>query len=477
LSYLKLTEFLNNYVTFRRKLDYHVEYIKYILWFSGAEIMIDLRSFDSIEFRMFVQIMSFIVSLIVTQMAMVEWRRNNNVFYKYLALGFGIMFIEITMMTVVLIFSFLTGTAIDIIGIPVIDHVLRTSSYIYLAAAFTTVKASYRSRFVKINLISLFIFAPIYLFLSSLSLYNPGQSPINAIGDLIFEVWNTGLIIHTINTILNSNLRIKKGLSIATSVLLIKQAIHFVNTALLHQTLPYLILLERFMVVIYLYAIIITLHKEIIADLLHIEAEKNMMKERSHLDTIRALVNSLEAKDEYTRGHSDRVTEYAMVIGIKLGLDNEELTRLYYGAILHDIGKIGISEDILNSADRLCTDEFDSIKKHPEIGANIVFTVDILRNVAPAILHHHEWYDGSGYPMWLKGSEIPLHARIIAISDALDAMSSNRTYRISLTEEKALAELVRTSGTQFDPQLVRIFVEAMGLNVRNLTKPDLNCSA
>lgn len=435
-----------------------------------------LSVFSNMEFRFAIQIMCFITALIVTQMAVIEWRRNKNTLYKYLALGFGLMFILITVQTGTYVYFFATGKTYSRYTLHVIENTIFTASLIYTAAAFTTVKSSFRSRFIRINFFVLLLFAPLAWISSR---FNDVYSLYSAsiLWELLpFELWHTGLIIHTIIAIAGSTVRMKKGLIIATCLLLTKQIFHFVGIFAVNR-FPALSLAENTLFVFYFYAVITTVHNEIISDLIHADMEKNSVKEKAHQDTIRALINSLEAKDEYTRGHSDRVTEYAMVIGEKLGFSNKELTKLYYGAILHDIGKIGISEDILNHPFSLGRDDFDIMKKHPEIGATIVSSIDSLKNIAPSILYHHERFDGSGYPSGLKGHEIPLHARIIAIADSLDAMSSTRSYRTSLTEENAIHELIAGAGTQFDPELVRVFVEALGLDVKELDKKILSRSA
>lgn len=430
--------------------------------------------FGSTEFRMFVQILSFIIALIVTQMVVVEWRRNRITIYKYLTLGFGLMFAQITLTTLFLIYSYWSGKHPYQSQFMVFEQVLLLLSYIYIAAAFTTSKPSFSSRFVRTNLIVLLVAAPLLLMTLSLERLHPALDILRYWHDLPFEVWAVGLLVHTVISILNSKVRMKKGLVIATCLLLLKHGIHFAGMVTWDYFQPLIPLAEHLLMAIYFYAIITTLHKEIVADLLFIDLEKDLVKEKAHQDTIRALINSLEAKDEYTRGHSDRVTEYAMVIGQKLRFDHDELTRLYYGAILHDIGKIGISEDILNNPLSLCRDEFDCMKKHPEIGATIVSSIDYLKNIAPSILYHHERFDGSGYPKGLKGTEIPLHARIIAITDALDAMSSTRTYRNSLTEDKTIREIIHCAGTQFDPDLVKILFEALGIEIEESDKQYLS---
>lgn len=418
--------------------------------------------------------MSFVIALIVTQMSIVEWRRNKNRMYKHLTLGFGLMFAQITVITAFLVYSFWSGRPVDESQVTVLEHMLLTCSYIYITAAFVTNKSSFKSRFIRAN-----IFVLLFLSFILWSIWNISDTKpyLKFWSDLPFEIWNVGLLIYAVWSISRLRVRMRRGLVIATAFLLCKNIVHFLGVFASSHLQPVIPLIEHLNLVIFFYVIITTMHKGIIEDLLFMESEKNKYKEKAHQDTIRALINSLEAKDEYTRGHSDRVTEYAMVIGQRLGFDQNELTQLYYGAILHDIGKIGISEDILNNPLSLCRDQFDCIKKHPEIGANIVTSIEYLKNIAPSILHHHERYDGTGYPHGLKGKEIPLHARIISITDALDAMSSTRTYRRSLPEDKTIREIIEGSGTQFDPDLVKVLLDALGVDVKNFKITDLSLPA
>ncbi|MGM0608614.1 MAG: HD-GYP domain-containing protein [Candidatus Muiribacteriota bacterium] len=179
----------------------------------------------------------------------------------------------------------------------------------------------------------------------------------------------------------------------------------------------------------------------------------------SYKSTIMALSNALDAKDSYTGGHSSAVTKYAIPIALEIGMDKEFIERLEYAGMLHDIGKIGIIENILNKKGRLTEEEFAIIKKHPVIGADILGSVSFLEDIVPIVRHHHERWDGKGYPDGLKGKEIPLGARIIGIADTFDAMTSDRPYRKGLPAEIARAEIERCSGSQFDPELGKVFLK------------------
>jgi len=177
--------------------------------------------------------------------------------------------------------------------------------------------------------------------------------------------------------------------------------------------------------------------------------------------TIQCLVSALEMKDTYTQGHAKRVTEYSLSIGSKLNLDETELRDLYLGAILHDIGKVGTDDDVLNKPDSLNLREETLVREHPTKGTLFIAGVEDLRHIIPVILHHHERWDGTGYPGRLKGEQIPLHARIVCIADAFDAMMTNRSFREGLDKESAILELHKKKGTQFDPFLVDVFIECL----------------
>ena len=179
--------------------------------------------------------------------------------------------------------------------------------------------------------------------------------------------------------------------------------------------------------------------------------------ERSYLQTIEALAAALDARDSATEGHCQRVTGCTLIIGEHLGIQGAEMTTLHYGAALHDIGKIGIPDAILGKPDRLTEEEWALMRQHPELGERIISGIQFLRSAMPIVLHHHERWDGAGYPMGLKGEDIPLGARIFMVSDAFDAMISNRPYRRGMPYEQALREIRHVSGKQFDPVVVEAF--------------------
>lgn len=188
-------------------------------------------------------------------------------------------------------------------------------------------------------------------------------------------------------------------------------------------------------------------------------AELNQLKfeyqsQHLYLKTITALTEAIDAKDMYTAGHSQRVAEISATIAYELGLTQKEIDTIHYGALLHDIGKIGIPESILNKKGKLTKEEFFNIKRHPVIGTNILRSIDFLDDALHIVRYHHERYDGKGYPDGLKHDNIPFMARIVCIADAWDAMTSNRSYREALPIQVAIEELEKNAGTQFDPVMI-----------------------
>ena len=184
----------------------------------------------------------------------------------------------------------------------------------------------------------------------------------------------------------------------------------------------------------------------------------NGLKDKMLDDIINTLSDTIDLKDKYTQGHSDRVAEYSVMIGKTLGLKKGELTEIYRCGLLHDVGKIGIPENIINKPGALSAAEFDIIKTHPERGAAILSRIEDMPYLRLGALYHHERYDGTGYPEGLRGNDIPLVGRIIAVADAYDAMTSKRSYRDPLPQPYVREQFIRGSGTQFDPELARIMV-------------------
>ena len=183
--------------------------------------------------------------------------------------------------------------------------------------------------------------------------------------------------------------------------------------------------------------------------------------EKAYLETIEMLRYTVEAKDSYTRGHSDRVAAYSVLIGEELGLWDKDLRTLNIGGMFHDIGKIGIPDKILTKEDKLSEEEYNEIKKHPAIGKQIIGNSTIFRDIVPIVYSHHERYDGKGYPQGLKGDQIPFLARIVAVADAFDAMTSRRSYRDELDLELVRNTIVNNISIQFDPEVAEAFIRIL----------------
>lgn len=187
--------------------------------------------------------------------------------------------------------------------------------------------------------------------------------------------------------------------------------------------------------------------------------EKSKQIQRMTLQTIETIANTIDAKDEYTKGHSKRVSEYSAKIAEKLGMTEEEVLNIRYVALLHDIGKIGVPDVVLNKPGKLTDTEYELMKRHTEIGGEILKDIKMLPDLDVGARFHHERFDGNGYPNGLKGEEIPLTARIICLADSYDAMTSNRVYRKHLSGEVVLKEIERCRGTQFDPIVTDAFLQ------------------
>jgi putative nucleotidyltransferase with HDIG domain len=206
---------------------------------------------------------------------------------------------------------------------------------------------------------------------------------------------------------------------------------------------------------------------------LAIYLENAMLFEDVHglmMGLLHSLTSAVDAKDAYTCGHSERVALVSRHLAQQMGLGERDVEQVYMAGLLHDVGKIGVPEAVLQKAGKLTAEEFEQIKKHPEIGARILQDVKQIRDIVPGVLHHHERYDGKGYPMGLAGQDIPLLGRVICLADCFDAMTSSRTYRRALPLEVALTEIRRCSGTQFDPALAETFLRTGPEGFRELLR-------
>jgi len=177
------------------------------------------------------------------------------------------------------------------------------------------------------------------------------------------------------------------------------------------------------------------------------------------------LISLIDLRDRYTGGHSERVAAYCRRMAVQMGLPHEETEQIVLAASLHDIGKIGVPDNVLLKRGSLTDEEFEWIRKHPEYGWSAVRNVDSFRNASLLVLHHHERWDGGGYPGNLRGSDIPLGSRIIAVADSFDALTTNRPYRAARTNEEAVAEIVRCAGTQFNTEVVHAFCATQGWKI------------
>ena len=183
--------------------------------------------------------------------------------------------------------------------------------------------------------------------------------------------------------------------------------------------------------------------------------------EKAYIDSIEILRHTVEAKDPYTKGHSDRVSEYAVLLGKKLNLTNEDIEKLKIGGLFHDIGKIGIPDSILLKESKLTDEEYIKIKEHPVIGYNILENADMFKNILDIIKYHHERFDGNGYPEKLAGENIPYLSRITSVVDSFDAMTSKRSYRDSLPMDVVKSEILQNLGSQFDPEIGIAFLDIL----------------
>ena len=192
--------------------------------------------------------------------------------------------------------------------------------------------------------------------------------------------------------------------------------------------------------------------------------------EKAYLESIETLRYTVEAKDTYTRGHSDRVSEYSHLIGKHLNLPEDDLKKLKLGGLFHDVGKIGVPDSILLKTEKLTDDEYSEIKNHPAIGSHILSNATMFKEIIPIVKHHHERFDGHGYPSKLVGEDIPYLARIAAVADTFDAMTSKRAYRDPLPLDIVKAELEKNKGTQFDPQIADVFLGILNNNYDEIEK-------
>lgn len=426
---------------------------------------LELKFVDSLEVRLVIQVIAFLIALIVTQMVWREYRRNkNDDFLKYLLASFAILFVQSAFMLAVFVYSQVTGNKLPEVFMPMVDHILKVLGYLFLSYAFVFVANVNHNRvkkFFSVNITALVLVTPVfwyfwyqYLLTAPLVRQKFGHFYI----DPIYEIWSTALLLLGLYLVTTSFAKMKKTFILAFFIIILKQLMHIVNLTLSNNTIPEMLVIERLLLVPYFYVIIMAIHREIVDEIRDVNSEKENLNQQLYDSTIQALVSSLEIKDPYTKGHAKRVTEYALGIGRLLGLSGDELRDLYFGAILHDIGKIGVHEQILNKPGSLDHEEMVLVHNHSYDGTTVIDGLANLRHIVPAIRHHHERWDGQGYPDKLRGEEIPLHARIIAVVDAFDAMTSDRAYRQALPYDKVIKELRDGRGKQFDSRIVDVFL-------------------
>jgi len=201
-------------------------------------------------------------------------------------------------------------------------------------------------------------------------------------------------------------------------------------------------------------------------------AELRQKLQSAYLATVSVLADAMEAKDPYTRGHCEMVSRFARLIARRLELSARERSIVGYAALLHDIGKIGVSDGILNKPTALLPEERDVVRSHVRVGHDLIRHVPALSLVADAVLHHHEWFDGSGYPDGLQGNQIPIASRIVCVVDSYGAMITRRSYKEAYGEDYARAELVRCAGSQFDPSIVEVFSSILDSPLPEHTEED-----
>jgi putative two-component system response regulator len=231
-----------------------------------------------------------------------------------------------------------------------------------------------------------------------------------------------------------------------------------------------------------LVSLIVTIYSTI-KDIQKVSNEKEFLKEKVTAkelkiekltyQSLETLASTIDAKDKYTNGHSNRVANYSREIARRMGKDEAEIIAIYFMGLLHDIGKIGVRDDIINKTSKLTDEEFMVIKNHPTIGYNILKNMTEIPNIEYGARWHHERYDGKGYPDGLKGEQIPEYARIICVADAYDAMTSTRSYRAVMSQEKVRNEIENCRGKQFDPIIAQIMIEMIDEDINYTMKEKL----
>ena len=446
------------------------EMIMYSFSFSplrGGSVENNLfRVVDSIPIRLGLQVVWFLMALIVAQMVWREYRRSGGMFLKYIAVAFLLFLLQATSKLGFFTYGLLTGTEVKEAVMPMVDHLLKVSSYLFLAFSFTFACGTPKREITvfRASLAALAISAPVfwYFWLQYLAAAPVSEWKFSFFwGDIVYETWNLCILCWGAWYVQTSEVRMRRSFVVSFAILILMIFIHLVNILLTKNTYAPVIAFERLLMIPYFYFIIMAIHREIIDEVKKVVAEKEQLNEQMYRSTIQALVGSLELKDTYTQGHAGRVTEYALAVGQKLGMSEEDLKSLYFAAILHDVGKIGTDDTILKKPAALNDKELAVVRQHSRDGAVILNGIEALRHIAPYVVSHHERWDGLGYPEGLRGDEIPLTARIIAVTDTFDAMTSDRAYRKAVPLPDAIHELVKEKGKQFDSTVVDALLDTL----------------
>jgi len=453
----------NVFLESAEKIEYSLNFI------SSLERTLENNLFqviDSIPIRLGLQVVWFLMALIVAQMVRREYRRSGGLFLKYIAVAFLLFLLQATSKLGFFTYGMLTGTEVKEALMPMIDHLLKVSSYLFLTFSFTFACGTPKREITvfRASLAALAISAPTfwYFWLQYLAAAPVSEWKFSFFwGDIVYETWNLGILCWGAWYVQTSEVRMRRSFVFSFAILILMVFIHLVNILLTKNTYAPVVVVERLLMIPYFYVIIMAIHREIIDEVKKVVAEKEQLNEQMYRSTIQALAGSLELKDTYTQGHAGRVTEYSLVVGQKLGLSEGDLKALYFAAILHDVGKIGTDDTILNKPAALTEEEFAVVRRHPRDGAVILDGIEALRHIAPYVVSHHERWDGLGYPEGLRGDEIPLTSRIIAVADTFDAMTSDRAYRKAVPLPDVIHELVKEKGKQFDSTVVDAFLDTL----------------
>ena len=312
---------------------------------------------------------------------------------------------------------------------------------------------NYYSDYDNSNLWELIIFVFLYIFLSILVVISAQSQEIITIYDVPIAFSSfTGVFSSLANiSLIMMVLYYRKPGLITSFVLLFLQFPIYVQSIVIRRSFYSIPGLFSTIATVFTIVVIYNSHKKI-------ENEKNRIR-RLFEQSVGTLVNAIDTKDKYTHGHSSRVAEYSMMLAQQDGKSTRECNEIFFAGLLHDVGKIGIPVSIINKVGKLTEEEYDIVKMHPVKGGNILKTVTEYPFLSLGAKYHHERYDGKGYPEGLKGDEIPELARIIAVADAYDAMTSKRSYRDILPQDKVREEYVKEAGAQFDPKYAKLMIE------------------